>query len=148
MEKPKKSKETQREDVTINVAFTQKVISVSKDRLIDRWNGSTTATKRQVEDRLRTLIDNHFASITVPAMTLTLKNVPQHIHRSLKTQAQRHKRSLNQEAILCLEIAVKTPASQPSLTSPPPPISAGKILQPFSSRAEMLEGFLDSRTQA
>jgi hypothetical protein len=81
-------------------------------------------------------------------MTITLKNVPPHLHSSLKAQAQRHKRSLNQEAILCLEIAVKNPGNRPSLTAPPPPVSVGSILQPFTSRADMLEGFLDSRTQA
>ncbi len=81
-------------------------------------------------------------------MTLTLKNVPPHIHRNLKSQALRHKRSLNQEAILCLEQAVSAPMDRPSLTAPPPAISVGRILKPFSSRAEMLDGFLDSRTSA
>jgi hypothetical protein len=84
----------------------------------------------------------HYGSI----MTLTLKNVPPHLHSSLKAQAQRHKRSLNQEAILCLEIAVKMPGSQPSLSSPPPPVSVGRILKPLTTRAEMLEEYLDSRT--
>ena len=36
-------------------------------------------------------------------MTITLKNVPAQIHRTLKKQAKLHKRSLNQEAINCLE---------------------------------------------
>lgn len=76
-------------------------------------------------------------------MTLTLKNVSPHLHRILKAQAQQHKRSLNQEAILCLEIALNASAARPSLTSPPPPISVGSILQPWTTRAEMLDGFLD-----
>ena len=76
-------------------------------------------------------------------MTLTLKNIPPHLHRLLKAQALRHKRSLNQEAILCLELAVSGAPERPSLTAPPPPISVAAILQPFGSRAELLEDFLD-----
>jgi len=75
--------------------------------------------------------------------TLTIKNVSPHLHRVLKAQALRHKRSLNQEAILCLERAVAVDADRPSLASPPPPVSVGAILQPWNNRAEMLEGFLD-----
>ena len=36
-------------------------------------------------------------------MTITLKNVPAALHRTLKKQARLNKRSLNQEAITCLE---------------------------------------------
>ncbi|MCX6879907.1 MAG: hypothetical protein NTW21_39800 [Verrucomicrobia bacterium] len=75
-------------------------------------------------------------------VTLTLKNIPPHLHRTLKAQAKRHKRSLNQEAILCLEHAVAMDAARPSLAAPPPPVSVGSILKPWSTRAEMLEGFL------
>lgn len=35
--------------------------------------------------------------------TLTLKNVPDGLVRRLKERAARHRRSLNQEAIVCLE---------------------------------------------
>lgn len=37
--------------------------------------------------------------------TLTLKNVPSELHRRLKEQADRHRRSLNSEALACLEQA-------------------------------------------
>ena len=77
------------------------------------------------------------------SVTLTLKNIPPHLHRTLKAQAKQHKRSLNQEAILCLEQAVVMDAARPSLATPPPPVSVGAILQPWSSRCELLEGFLD-----
>ncbi|MBP7950470.1 MAG: hypothetical protein KA004_12515 [Verrucomicrobiales bacterium] len=77
-----------------------------------------------------------------PSTTLTLKNIPPHIHRGLKAQAQRHKRSLNQEAIYCLEQALTAGGERPSLAAPPPPVSAGALLQPWSSRAEMLGDFL------
>ncbi len=38
--------------------------------------------------------------------TITLKNVPEELHRRLKERAARHHRSLNREAIHCLEEAV------------------------------------------
>ena len=38
--------------------------------------------------------------------TITLKNVPDELHRRLKERAERHHRSLNREAIRCLEAAV------------------------------------------
>jgi plasmid stability protein len=38
--------------------------------------------------------------------TITLKNVPDELHRRLKERAERHHRSLNREAIRCLEEAV------------------------------------------
>ena len=80
---------------------------------------------------------------TALPVTLTLKNVSPLLHRKLKAQAKRHKRSLNQEAILCLERAVSATASAPSLADPPPPVSVGAILRPFTTRADMLEDFLD-----
>lgn len=78
-------------------------------------------------------------------MTLTLKNIPPHLHRVLKIQARQHKRSLNQEAILCLEKAVGLSTERPSLTAPPPPSPVGSLLGPIGSRSEMLEDFLDRR---
>jgi plasmid stability protein len=41
--------------------------------------------------------------------TLTLKNVPEELHRRLKARAERNHRSLNREAIRLLEAAVATP---------------------------------------
>lgn len=35
--------------------------------------------------------------------TLTLKNIPDHVYDRLKWSAQVHRRSLNNEAIVCLE---------------------------------------------
>ena len=81
---------------------------------------------------------------TALPVTLTLKNVSPLLHRKLKDQARRHKRSLNQEAILCLERAVSATASAPSLADPPPPVSVGAILRPFATRGDMLEDFLES----
>ena len=43
--------------------------------------------------------------------SLTLKDVPDALHRRLKEEAARHRRSLNQQAIRCLEEAL---AAQPA----------------------------------
>ena len=37
------------------------------------------------------------------AKTLTLKNLPDELHSRLSAAARRHRRSLNNEAIVCLE---------------------------------------------
>ncbi|MBK6584072.1 MAG: Arc family DNA-binding protein [Gammaproteobacteria bacterium] len=37
------------------------------------------------------------------ATTLTLKNVPDEVYQRLKASAETHRRSLNSEAIVCLE---------------------------------------------
>ena len=41
--------------------------------------------------------------------TLTLKKVPQDLCARLKKSAKRHRRSINQEAILCLELLFPRP---------------------------------------
>jgi len=80
-------------------------------------------------------------------VSLTLKNVPVHVHRLLKKQAREHKRSLNQEAIQCLErTLIGGGETATSLLDPPAAVSAGALLEPWESRAEMLEGFLDRET--
>ena len=45
--------------------------------------------------------------------TITLKNVPRDVHSALKKRAKRHKRSLNQEAILCLDQALGRTSRDP-----------------------------------
>lgn len=76
--------------------------------------------------------------------TITLKNVPPELHRSLKELAKKHKRSLNQEAIHCLEGALSLPANErPSLRFSPQPVSVGKILRPLGDRADRQEDLLD-----
>jgi antitoxin FitA len=44
--------------------------------------------------------------------TLTLKNIPDELHERLKRSAEMHRRSLNSEAIVCLE-AVLLPSKLP-----------------------------------
>lgn len=46
---------------------------------------------------------------TAMPTTLTLKNIPDHVYAQLKLSAEVHRRSLNGEAIVCLE-AVLLPA--------------------------------------
>lgn len=76
--------------------------------------------------------------------TITLKNVPPELHRSLKELAKKHKRSLNQEAIHCLEGALSLSGNErASLRHSPQPVSVGKILRPLGDRADRQEDFLD-----
>jgi len=49
---------------------------------------------------------------TIVTVSLTLKNIPDEIYRRLKLSAEAHRRSLNSEAIVCLE-AVLIPTSLP-----------------------------------
>jgi len=61
--------------------------------------------------------------------TITLKNVPTELHRSLKESAKRHKRSLNQEAIHYLETALlRDQGKEPCFQGAPSLRSVGKIL--------------------
>ncbi|MCB1129780.1 MAG: plasmid stability protein [Verrucomicrobiae bacterium] len=76
--------------------------------------------------------------------TITLKNVPPELHRSLKESAKRHKRSLNQEAIHVLEASLfGERARRTSLLQRPSARSVGGILvaaEELNSRAnEMLD---------
>jgi antitoxin FitA len=41
------------------------------------------------------------------ALTLTLKNIPDEVYRRLKASAESHRRSMNSEAIVCLEAALR-----------------------------------------
>jgi plasmid stability protein len=45
--------------------------------------------------------------------TITLKNVPAKLHARLKAQAKANKRSLNQEAIVCIEFAIRSERPDP-----------------------------------
>ena len=47
--------------------------------------------------------------------TLTLKNIPEEVYERLKASARAHRRSLNNEAIVCLETVLasgRTPATE------------------------------------
>jgi antitoxin FitA len=53
----------------------------------------------------------HSGEIAMPT-TLTLKNIPDAVYERLKASAQSHRRSLNSEAIVCLE-SVLLPTKMP-----------------------------------
>lgn len=46
--------------------------------------------------------------------TLTLKNIPDDVYERLKSSAETHRRSLNSEAIVCLETALTPGKLAPS----------------------------------
>lgn len=52
------------------------------------------------------------------AKTLTLKNLPDALHARLEAAAKRHRRSLNTEAIVCLEagLGAAVPSAEEELT--------------------------------
>ena len=49
---------------------------------------------------------------TMPT-TLTLKNIPDEVYERLKLSAQAHRRSMNSEAIVCIESALQTSKMAP-----------------------------------
>lgn len=76
--------------------------------------------------------------------TITLKNVPPELHKSLKEQAKLHKRSLNMEAIHCLEnVFAKKGGESVSLKYPLPGLKAGFILKPLEDRSERQSELLE-----
>lgn len=46
--------------------------------------------------------------------TLTLKNIPDEVYEQLKLSAEAHRRSMNSEAIVCLEAALLTKSVAPA----------------------------------
>ena len=48
------------------------------------------------------------------SVTLTLKNIPEDVYRRLKLSAETHRRSLNSEAIVCLESVLRPNRMPPS----------------------------------
>ena len=54
----------------------------------------------------------HPLRLAAMAKSLTLKNLPEALHERLAAAAKRHRRSLNNEAILCLETGLR--AAPPS----------------------------------
>lgn len=62
--------------------------------------------------------------------TLTLKNIPDDVYERLKAAAERHRRSMNSEAIVCLESVL--------LPDPMPP--AERLARARALRAAMPRG--------
>lgn len=77
-------------------------------------------------------------------VTITLKNVPEELHRSLKESARLHKRSLNRQAIHVLEESLmqNRPGST-SLRQAPAPYRVGRILVPLEELTSSATDLLD-----
>ena len=61
--------------------------------------------------------------------TLTLKNIPDEVYQRLKASAQTHRRSLNSEAIVCLEsVLVPGRVAVSERQYAPPPVAGGELL--------------------
>ena len=77
-------------------------------------------------------------------LTITLKNVPAELHRSLRESARLHKRSLNREAIHVLEQSLMGGGpGHFSLRQAPPAYRAGKILVPLEELVSSASDLLD-----
>ncbi len=66
--------------------------------------------------------------------SITLKNIPAPIHTALKERAKLHGRSLNREAIACLEMAVA-----------PVTVNVSAMLQDIRAHRSKLPGKLSER---
>jgi len=69
--------------------------------------------------------------------TLTIKNVPEKLHRQLKQSAAQHRRSLNSEAIYCLETVLAS-----SRVDPKEFLAEVRALRKRMPRAYITEEFL------
>lgn len=72
--------------------------------------------------------------------TLTLKNIPDEVYKRLKVAAELHRRSLNSEAIVCLESALV-----PSKVKPDERLARARALRaelgPTKFEADDIEAF-------
>ncbi|MEO8924627.1 MAG: Arc family DNA-binding protein, partial [Caldimonas sp.] len=66
-------------------------------------------TRRIDKQRCATLKWFHYGSMEKTVLTLTLKNIPTHLHARLKESAEKNRRSLNSEILTRLERDVAAP---------------------------------------
>ncbi len=71
--------------------------------------------------------------------TLTLKQVPDELHRRLKERAAAHRRSINNEAIMCLEQSL-----QPRRFDPQVWLEEARALRRQAPTAELTDALLRS----
>jgi plasmid stability protein len=71
--------------------------------------------------------------------TLVIKNLPEHLHAALKSQAQRNHRSVNKEAVALIEQAIAAPRMARQL-SPPLQLRSGRMLTIEDIEAAIKEG--------
>jgi len=70
--------------------------------------------------------------------TLTLKNIPDAVYERLKTAAEMHRRSMNSEAIVCLEAVL-----MPTRVSPSERLARARELRAALPRQEFLADDID-----
>ena len=75
--------------------------------------------------------------------SLTLKNIPDEIYRRLKERAERHRRSLNSEIIVCLEETL-----QPAPTRVEDTLAAARRLRARVGGAPLTDGELREARRA
>jgi plasmid stability protein len=73
------------------------------------------------------------------ATTLTLKNIPDAVYKRLKASAETHRRSLNSEAIVCLESVL-----MPGRVSPAERLARAKTLRAALPKASFKARDIDA----
>lgn len=71
--------------------------------------------------------------------TLTLKNVPDAVYKRLKVSAEAHRRSLNSEAIVCLEAVLL-----PGRISPAERIARARAMRALLTKGKFDSGDIDT----
>jgi len=71
--------------------------------------------------------------------TLTLKNIPDYVYDQLKLSAGMHRRSLNSEAIVCLEAALV-----PTRVAPTERLARARALRAMLSPTDFLPDEIDT----
>jgi len=73
------------------------------------------------------------------ATTLTLKNIPDDVYARLKRSAQTHRRSMNSEAIICLETVLL-----PTKLTPPERLARARALRGALPKGAFRAGDIDA----
>jgi plasmid stability protein len=77
--------------------------------------------------------------VSAMPITMTLKNIPDAVYERLKTSAQMHRRSMNSEAIVCLESVLL-----PTKLSPAERLARARDLRAALPKGEFLAEDIDA----
>lgn len=80
----------------------------------------------------------HFGASAMPT-TMTLKNIPDAVYERLKASAETHRRSMNSEAIVCLETVLL-----PMKVSPAERLARARELRAALPKGEFLAEDIDA----
>jgi plasmid stability protein len=100
------------------------------------WRGSPPASIDHTVDRLQ---NGSVLEAAAMPTTLTLKNVPDDVYERLKASAEMHRRSLNSEAIVCLESVL-----MPGRVEPAERIARARALRGALGRTKFLVHEIDA----